>query len=185
MEPPLCIIPARMSSTRLPGKPLRTIKGVPLIEIAVRNAWKAFGPWGVVVAIPDSAENNELDDFLWNMGAITYQHDGEEADVLGRFYACAKAHREDPKTVIHRWTPDDHRKDPEMCKRVVAGEKGIPVEIGGECFTLAQLRLANKKISDPFKREHIYHAFHSEPPTPAPEGLYTIDTEEDLARANA
>ncbi|WP_334175722.1 NTP transferase domain-containing protein, partial [Pseudoxanthobacter sp.] len=49
---PLLLIPARMASTRLPGKPLAHIDGVPMIVHVLRRALEAdIGP--VVVACDD------------------------------------------------------------------------------------------------------------------------------------
>jgi 3-deoxy-manno-octulosonate cytidylyltransferase (CMP-KDO synthetase) len=49
----LAIIPARMSSTRLPGKPLLAETGKPLIQHVVENATKAESLERVVVATDD------------------------------------------------------------------------------------------------------------------------------------
>lgn len=46
----LCVIPARFSSTRLPGKPLANIVGKPMIQHVYERAAKALRPFKVVVA---------------------------------------------------------------------------------------------------------------------------------------
>lgn len=46
----LCVIPARFSSTRLPGKPLANIAGKPMIQHVYERAAKALRPFKVVVA---------------------------------------------------------------------------------------------------------------------------------------
>jgi len=46
----LCVIPARFSSTRLPGKPLANIVGKPMIQHVYERAAKAVRPFKVVVA---------------------------------------------------------------------------------------------------------------------------------------
>lgn len=51
---PLILIPSRMSSTRLPGKPLADINGLPMIVQVVRRAVEA--DIGRVVVAADSAE---------------------------------------------------------------------------------------------------------------------------------
>ena len=54
MPSPIILIPARMGSTRLPGKPLADIHGVPMIVHVWRRAMEAgIGP--VVVAAEDAA----------------------------------------------------------------------------------------------------------------------------------
>jgi 3-deoxy-manno-octulosonate cytidylyltransferase (CMP-KDO synthetase) len=53
---PIVIIPARMASTRLPGKPLADIAGVPMILRVWRNALaSAIGPVVVAAAEPEIA----------------------------------------------------------------------------------------------------------------------------------
>lgn len=49
---PIVIIPARMAATRLPGKPLADIGGVPMIVRVLRQA-QAAGAWPVAVAAGD------------------------------------------------------------------------------------------------------------------------------------
>src|SRR3954471_23172143 len=51
---PLILIPARMAATRLPGKPLADIAGVPMIVRVLRQA-EAAGAGPVAVAAGDSA----------------------------------------------------------------------------------------------------------------------------------
>ncbi|THD77894.1 MAG: 3-deoxy-manno-octulosonate cytidylyltransferase, partial [Phenylobacterium sp.] len=50
---PIVIIPARMAATRLPGKPLADIGGVPMIVRVLRQA-QAAGVGPVAVAAGDS-----------------------------------------------------------------------------------------------------------------------------------
>jgi 3-deoxy-manno-octulosonate cytidylyltransferase (CMP-KDO synthetase) len=52
----LVVIPARMEATRLPGKPLCTIEGIPLVVHAWRQAMKAVG--NVIVACDDQRVYN-------------------------------------------------------------------------------------------------------------------------------
>ena len=53
---PIVIIPARMASTRLPGKPLADIGGVPMIVHVMRRAQEAgIGPVAVACAEPEIA----------------------------------------------------------------------------------------------------------------------------------
>ncbi len=53
---PILLIPARMASTRLPGKPLADICGLPMIVHVLRRAWEAeIGPVAVACAEPEIA----------------------------------------------------------------------------------------------------------------------------------
>lgn len=54
---PLVVIPARMASTRLPGKPLALIAGVPMVVHVLRRALAAnIGPVAVACAEPEIAD---------------------------------------------------------------------------------------------------------------------------------
>jgi spore coat polysaccharide biosynthesis protein SpsF (cytidylyltransferase family) len=182
---PLAIVQARMGSVRLPGKVILPVNGDPLVIRAWKIAGVAVGRPNVVVAYPDTPENMPLRDILAHYGATGFAWKGKEADVLGRFYACAHAYRWHPQTPILRVTPDDPWKTPEAMRRVLAGER-LPVELGGEAFTLAQLDFANGATSDPWVREHITHALFRVPPPVAPprqDGLpWSIDMVGDYER---
>ncbi len=170
-----------MGSTRLPGKMLMDLGGKPLIQWAIDAAAEAFGDHNVVVAIPHSAENDVLAEWLNGHGRTVFSWDGPENDVLGRFHACAHLYRWKPDSVIVRVTPDDPFKDPAKLRRVANGER-LPVELGGEAFTLKMLDRAHR-MSD--HREHITKALFPTDPPSAPPGIWTIDTQEDLDRARA
>lgn len=193
---PLCIIQARYNSTRLPGKMLLPLGGETLIERGHRIACEAFGRENVVVAIPATDAAGPLGDELRRIGARIYACEWtDDSDVLTRFWFCVNEYRWNADSVIVRWTPDDWRKSPEMCRRVAAGER-MPVQIGAEAFTFAMLAAAQLKSCrharngdepDSIRRmrEHITHAiFTVGPPEPVDDGLpWSIDTQEDYERA--
>lgn len=188
--PPLAIVQARIGSTRLPRKMLLDLGGHPLVYWAWNAARIAFGDEHTVVAMPASAENDELASVVEGFGGRVFRWAWPENDVLGRFHACAHTYRWHPDSVIVRVTPDDPLKSVTHLIRVAAGER-LPVELGGEAFTLAMLDNAHEcEVSYPpgwnKKREHLTHALsHIADPPPAPEGCWTVDTAEDLERMRA
>lgn len=141
--PTLCIIQARYASTRLPAKMLQTLGDETLIARGYRLACEAFGAENVVVACCSVDKCTPLADELARIGATVNWYNGAESDVLGRFHEAAHARRWHGDSVIFRWTPDDPWKDPASCRRVAAGER-LPVEIGGEAFSLRALDEAHK-----------------------------------------
>jgi spore coat polysaccharide biosynthesis protein SpsF len=190
--PPLCIIQARMGSMRLPGKMLLKLGDETLIARAVRIAGEAFGGQNVLVAIPHNEAQADLLAELERIEAHVMQVDCDEKDVLGRFHAAAHSMRWHPDSPIIRYTPDDPWKD-EGALRAVASGLRVPVEFGGEAFTLAQLDYAHVNITDAQKREHITHAlFDYSAPVVAVAFQFeqnllplSIDTPEDYAAACA
>ena len=195
MTLPLAIIQARMGSTRLPGKMLLPVQGQPLLlHVAKRViATPGLGRNNVVVAIPRGEDNDALFTLCEDHDVNVFAYGGDENDVLGRFYHCAHTFRWHPDTVILRVTPDDPWKDPRMMAAVIDGMR-LPVEQGGEAFTLGMLDEAHKRFrGEPTSKrqkewhakakEHISYALFNTPappPPPHPQGWpWSIDTQDD------
>ena len=184
--PPVAIVQARMGSTRLPNKMLLPLAGEILVFYAWRAATVAFGMDNTVAAIPAGTDNDKLANYLTTVSKLpVFRWDGPENDVLGRFWHCAHRYRWHPDSVIVRITPDDCRKDVAMLRRVACGER-LPVEQGGEAFTLAMLDEAPRYYARPFPngvqppaREHITNALFTTLPPPPPPGIWSVDTPED------
>ena len=178
--PPLAIVQARMGSTRMPNKMIRPLAGRPLIWWAWRRAVEAFGEDNVVVAMPASEENNVLAEMVKNFGGKVFRWNGDENDVLGRFYYCAHSLRWHPSSVICRVTPDDPRKDPKLMKEVSWGVRH-PVELSCEATTLQELSILHATVTELEAREHLTLILSPVPPPAAPAGVWTVDTEFQLA----
>ena len=178
--PPLAIIQARMGSNRLKGKMMLPLAGKPLIWYAHRRSIEAFGEANVVVAIPSSAENHVLRDYIRDsLGGQVFEWDGAESDVLERVWACAHSFRWHPMSVIARITPDDPLKDPALMWAVTLGERH-PVELSCEAITLMDLSILHHNIVDMDQREHLTEILSPLPPPEAPEGIWSVDSQEDL-----
>ena len=183
--PPLAIIQARMGSTRFPGKMMAPLAGKPLIWYAWRRNVEAFGEANVVVAIPSSEENRVLRNYVADsLGGNVFEWDGPEDDVLGRYYACAHTYRWSPDAVICRITADDPLKDPKLMQAVAAGARH-PVELSCEATTLQSLTILHFGVTDPEQREHLSLILSPVMPPPPPEGVFSVDTEEDLRAIQA
>lgn len=192
--PPLAIVQARIGSTRLKNKMLLDLGGRPLVWWAWKASVDAFGADNVVCAIPQSLDNEPLVQAIVGFGGNVYRSGVPESDVLGRFHDCAHHFRWHPDSVIVRVTPDDPFKVPAMMRRVAAGER-LPVELGGEAFTLdmldqahyAWLDLTHNHEQKLHEREHFTHAIFAGLPLapPPPPGVWTVDTAEDLEAARA
>ena len=78
----VCIVQARMGSTRLPGKSLKDLGGTTLIESVYAGASMAKSVSEVIVAIPESRLDEELFDFLTCKGLNVVR--GSESDLISR-----------------------------------------------------------------------------------------------------
>ncbi len=187
LAPPLAILQARMGSTRLANKMLLELGGQTLIERAFRASVAAFGRENVVAAIPDNDAQRPLVHELERLHCRIFAWQGDENDVLSRVWHAAHSLRWHPASVLLRVTADDGFKSPELMKRVAKGER-LPVEQGGEAFTLAMLDEAQDR--EPYganpNREHITYAlFPTLPPKPPTGSVWTIDDQQDLEAARA
>ena len=176
----LCIIQARLDSSRLPRKMLLPLNGETLIARAWRIACETFGADHCVVAIPGRDTKSDLGAELQRIGARVFSANCADHDVLSRFHACAHTFRWQPDSIIVRYTPDDPFKSPDLMQRVVNGER-LPVELGAEAFYLYELDDAHENSRQ--EREHLTTALFQYPPPPAPDGVWTIDTEADYIDA--
>ena len=126
---PVIIIPARMASTRLPGKPLADIAGEPMIVKVWRQAMRAsLGPVLVAAAEPEIAEAIE------RAGGRAILTDPDLASGSDRVYAALQA--ADPESqfdAVVNLQGDLPEVDPQALRRVTeALEKS-----GADIATLA------------------------------------------------
>jgi len=82
------IIQARMNSARLPGKVLMDIAGKPMLWHVVERLKNAKKIDEIILAIPDTKNNDELEAFAKNHNIKYFR--GSEEDVLSRYYKAAK-----------------------------------------------------------------------------------------------
>lgn len=163
----VAIIQARMGSTRLPGKVLTDLHGVPLLQWLVERVKAAPSVDRIVVATGEGAENTVITDWVSNLNdPDIHSFVGSEHDVLERFYLAAKTHEAD---VIVRLTADDPLKDPQIieealeklrcdggydyCSNTV--EASYPEGLDVETFTIKALKCAFETATLPSEREHV------------------------------
>ncbi|MFZ4775454.1 MAG: cytidylyltransferase domain-containing protein, partial [Terrimicrobiaceae bacterium] len=79
----VAIVQARMGSTRLPNKVMKSIAGTPMIEILLARLSRAGEVDAVIVATSEDPRNLPLVDHVSGLGYPCYQ--GSENDVLDRY----------------------------------------------------------------------------------------------------
>ena len=81
------LVQTRMASTRLPGKVMKKIVGIPTIGIILKRLKKTKEADEVIVATSQNKENIALLEYLKKIKASYFC--GREDDVLNRFYEAA------------------------------------------------------------------------------------------------
>lgn len=155
------VIQARMGSTRLPGKIIKELNGVPLIIRLINQLSKSKYKPNIIVATSLDGRNDVLIDLL-NNNKIEYYR-GSENDVLSRFISINNEKNPD---FIVRATADDPLMSAEIMDYLIEksiGEKldysfmvglpkGISVEVvSGNAFS----RISNAKDLTDYDKEHV------------------------------
>lgn len=156
----LCIVQARLTSSRLPKKVLMDLgdSGLSILEHVYMRLSKAVKIDKVVFAIPDTSLNDKLANFLENKKIEYYR--GSENDVLSRFYHCAEKYS--PKLIV-RATCDNPCVDWYLADKMIEnfGDsdymycKETPLGTSVEIFTKNALTEAYYQAQAPEEREHV------------------------------
>ena len=101
----LALIQARMGSTRLPGKALRLLNRQAIIDWVVQRVSYASLIDKLVVAIPDTVQDEPLAAHLHERGIAVFQ--GPEDDVLARFIKAGAWAGAGPETLVIRICADN------------------------------------------------------------------------------
>jgi len=159
----LCILQARVSSTRLPGKVLMPILGEPMLARQLERIRRAERVDAVTVATSHEASDDDVAALCVRIGVAC--HRGSLDDVLDRFHQAAE--RSDAPHVM-RLTGDCPLTDPAILDALVdvhlAGgfeytsnveERTYPDGLDAEVFTRELLDRAWREATAPYDREHV------------------------------
>jgi spore coat polysaccharide biosynthesis protein SpsF len=195
------VIQARMGSTRLPGKVLIQIGHSTLLGHVVGRLALITTRGKAVVATSVAPADDAIERWCAAHGIACWR--GSEADVLGRYYGCARELGLDP---IVRLTADNPFTDIVELDRLIAMHQAegnafthsfgaLPVGVGAEIFTFAALERSAREGALPHHREHVDEYMIENPALfrtgtlevagakRRPDVRLTVDTEEDLRRA--
>ena len=163
----VAIIQARMEASRLPGKMMLPLHGIPVVEWVFRRIKKAKSIQNIVFAIPDTTSNDILSDYLKKIGATVYR--GNEKDVVERFYFAARA---SSATHIVRICADNPfvsgseidrlvqfylESDCNYAYNHIPKNNCYPDGIGAEIVSLKTLRDIHEEAKNPDHREHVFN----------------------------
>lgn len=194
------VIQARVGSTRLPGKALADVAGMPLLAHCLTRLIAA-GSGRVVLATTTAVEDDALVAVARRYGVGVYR--GSSDDVLGRYVGAARSFG---FGVVVRATADNPAVDLAAPGRLVAAlereladyvwEEGMPYGGAVEAFTTAALERAAAVAVTAEDREHVtpylrrhperFRVLRLDAPAPIrrPDVRVTVDTAADLFRVN-
>ncbi len=161
----LAILQARMSSTRLPGKVLEPVLGVPMIGRQLERLARSARLDRVVVATSEDASDDPLAAYLERAGHAVFR--GSLADVLGRF-AGAMATVPEADTIVRLtadcpladWTVidatiDRHHESGADYTSNTPAVRTYPHGLDNEVMRREVLERAWREGVDPYEREHV------------------------------
>lgn len=194
----LIIAQARMGSTRVPGKVMRNLEGMPVLHWVFKACDTAEGADGVIIATSTLEADNVIAEYCFANWIPCFR--GSEWDVVDRFYQCALEHKAD---ILLRVTCDCPFLDPRVISEVIklremtgaAYASNIhpatyPDGLDVECFTFDALAETHREATRPTDRDCVTqyivrnrHKFPARNLTCPLPGLdkerWVLDTEED------
>ena len=126
----LVILQARMESTRLPGKVLMPICGKPMIELQIARILRSKLISDLVVAIPDTAENDVLSDHLQKLNVKVFR--GSHQNVYERYIDTSRKY---PSKSIIRLTADCPLVMPDLIDKMIEHFNSIEVDYLSNALT--------------------------------------------------
>ena len=159
----VAILQARTNSSRLPGKVLLPVKGMPLVVLAAKRA--ANTGREIIVVTSSEVSDMGLASELENYGLCCFR--GSLENTLNRIVSALSAY--DDNTIVFRLTADNVFPDGALLDEIEAdflvkgveylcsnGEpSGLPYGMSVEVTRLRHLREADERSSDPYDQEHV------------------------------
>lgn len=197
----VCVVQARMGSSRLPGKVLMDVGGEPLVAHVMERIRSAQSVDHVVVATSTDPKDDPLVALASDRGWDIFR--GDEGDVLSRFSGALARW---PAETVVRVTADCPLLDPSLIDACVnelrsgafdyvsntLDPRTFPRGLDVEVFSAAALRVADREDLVAASREHVTPYLYRNPTrfslgrVVAPESRdysswrVTVDTEDDL-----
>ena len=162
-----CIIEARMTSSRLPGKVLKKVMGKPLLYYLVKRVKKSNFIDKIILATTKNNEDDVLEKFAkqYKLGIFR----GSEYDVMGRVIGAAKKYKVENIVEI---TSDCPLIDSKLIDMFIlnfftndvqylhnAGLRSYPDGMDINIFKLNALEKAYKLTKSKIDREHVTFFF--------------------------
>jgi len=202
MTQTVCIIQARMGSTRLPGKVAMDICGKSMLERVAERARYVEGIDKVVVATSNLPDDDRVEHLATRADVPCFR--GSELDVLERYHQAAIAYRAEE---IVRVTADCPLLDYNVSGLVVTRfrkeqpdyasntlTRTYPRGLDTELLRMDVLDVAHREATEQLDREHVTRFIWTQPKrftlcsilgaTDHSDLRWTVDTHEDLELVN-
>lgn len=166
----LAIIQARMGSTRLPGKVLMSLMGMPMLQYQINRVKDSALLDKIVVATTTESGDDAIVKFCISNGINYFR--GSESNVLERYYQCATQYK---ATTIIRLTADCPFSDPVIIDKAIElfeatssdyASNTAPPETSFwpdgsdvEVFSYKSLKFAYEHSKDLHEQEHVTFYF--------------------------
>lgn len=158
------IIQARMTSTRLPGKILMDVGGIPLLEFIIRRLETLTNNIDLIVATTTDSEDDKIVKLCESINIPYYR--GARENVLNRYVECAKKYNIE---VVIRVCSDCPFIDPSGINELIKiyhqnpttdlvhnkHKSGYPLGTGAELVTLKALEIAERNANKEYQKEHV------------------------------
>lgn len=199
------VVQARMGSTRLSGKVLKTISDKTILNHVIERLKQSKYTEAIVIATTVLERDSLIEAEALHSGALVFR--GSEDDVLSRYYHAAKENQLD---VVVRVTSDCPLIDPivldEMINFYITHDFEIVTNVGNELsdrtfprgldieiFSFKALENAYQNAHKPYHREHVTpylyekaeKIFYFKNDTDYSQYRWTVDTEEDFQLISA
>jgi spore coat polysaccharide biosynthesis protein SpsF len=164
-------IEARMASTRLPGKVLLKVVGVPLLGHLISRLQACENLDDIVIATTTSPVDDVIDEYCQSLGVAIFRGDAD--DVMGRVLAAASFLAAD---VVVETTGDNPLLDPAIVDLHIqtflsntadyVSNAIVPTFPDGmevQVFSLETLRASEASANHPLDREHVTRHIRQHP----------------------
>lgn len=188
----VCIIQARLTSTRLPNKVLLPICGKPMLWHLIERVKRCKLISEIVVAMPFSRDNSKISKTASLCGVNSVYHKGKIDDLVGRHLAVAKKFKAD---VVVRIPSDNPCIEPSEVDRIIEAaaqayhpnqymysnthnikENGYSDGLGAEVYSMKLLQWINFNATTQECREHPHKICYDK------DIVKTIPCPEDIRR---
>lgn len=161
----VCIMQARVGSSRLPAKVLKEIEGKTVLEHDVDRLKRVKNIDEIVIATTVQERDYQIVDEANRLGVKSFR--GSEDDVLSRYYFAAKENNAD---VVIRVTSDCPLLDSEITDEIIKFyldnnseydyvsntlDRTYPRGLDTEVFSFKALEKAFNEAKESFQREHV------------------------------